>query len=77
MDAQTLEQVNEILGGTGFFGTFLMVPVVDGDFIVERPIATIERGTLNAVGDHFMIFQNASAHFAPNPGGSIGYDEHL
>ncbi|KAL5483591.1 hypothetical protein ACEPAI_8823 [Sanghuangporus weigelae] len=48
VDAATLEGANVEVNESGFFGTFVMVPVVDGDFIVERPIVTIERGTLNA-----------------------------
>lgn len=49
VDAGTLESANVEVNNSGFFGTFVMVPVVDGELIVERPIVTIERGTLNAV----------------------------
>jgi len=43
-----LQDINIQVCGNGFSGTFLLVPVVDGDFIVERPIATILTGSLNA-----------------------------
>lgn len=46
----TLESVNNQILTSGFFGTFLFAPVVDGDFIVERPIATLERGIVNGHG---------------------------
>ncbi|KLO13416.1 cephalosporin esterase [Schizopora paradoxa] len=48
--ASTLENVNNEILTSGFFGTFLFIPVVDGDFIVERPMATLERGTVNGHG---------------------------
>ena len=32
-----------------FMGTFTMNPVVDGDFIVERPTVTLRKGRTNVV----------------------------
>lgn len=48
VDAGTLEGANVDINESGFFGTFVMVPVVDGELIVERPIETILKGKLNA-----------------------------
>ena len=48
-DAGTLEGANVVINEAGFFGTFVMVPVIDGDFIVERPVQTILKGKLNGV----------------------------
>ena len=48
-DAGTLEGANVVINESGFFGTFVVVPVVGGDMIVERPIQTINRGRLNGV----------------------------
>ena len=49
VDVGTLQTANVDINESGFFGTFVMVVVVDGDLIVERPIQTIERGKLNPV----------------------------
>jgi hypothetical protein len=49
VDEATLETANEVINESGFFGIFVLVPVVDGEFIVERPIETIQRGRLNGV----------------------------
>lgn len=42
-DVNILEQINTDLRGSGFFGTFVFVPVVGGDFIKQRPTALRER----------------------------------
>ena len=52
-DAGTLEGANVVINEAGFFGTFVLVPVIDGDFIVERPVQTILKGKLNGVR-HFV-----------------------
>ena len=44
-----LEGANVNINEDGFFGVFVLVPVIDGDFIVESPTATIQKGTLNGV----------------------------
>ncbi len=31
-------------------GTYTFVPVVDGTFITERPLVTLQRGKVNGVG---------------------------
>lgn len=48
-DAGDLEIANIAINVEGFFGTFVTVPVVDGQFIAERPMQTISRGKLNGV----------------------------
>lgn len=49
VDAATLNYANGVIAALGFWGTFDQVPVVDGDFIVERPTTTMKRGKLNGV----------------------------
>lgn len=49
LNAGELEGINVAMCENGFSDTFLLVPVVDGDFIVERPVETILKGRLNAV----------------------------
>ena len=49
VDLNTLETVNFNIAASGFFGTFVFVPVVDGSFIVERPIQTLQEGKSNGV----------------------------
>ncbi|EPT00684.1 hypothetical protein FOMPIDRAFT_150510 [Fomitopsis schrenkii] len=46
-DASSLQAANTKLNLAGFFGIFTFVPVVDGEFIVERPTVTLERGHVN------------------------------
>jgi hypothetical protein len=41
--------VNNAIADADFFGVFVWVPVVDGSFIVERPIQTLSRGKVNGV----------------------------
>ncbi|EGN99360.1 hypothetical protein SERLA73DRAFT_108823 [Serpula lacrymans var. lacrymans S7.3] len=47
VDANTIQTINYDLAGTGFYGTYLFVPVVDGTFIVERPSVTLAKGLAN------------------------------
>lgn len=61
-DADALQTANVAINNEGFFGTFVMVPVVDGDFIVERPMQTISRGKLNGV----RVFRNLSKVMTQN-----------
>ncbi|EJC97529.1 alpha/beta-hydrolase [Fomitiporia mediterranea MF3/22] len=56
-NAGTLEGANVVINESGFYGTFVVVPVVGGDMIVERPIQTINRGRLN--GNAFLAVTNA------------------
>ncbi|EJC97368.1 alpha/beta-hydrolase [Fomitiporia mediterranea MF3/22] len=58
-DAGTLESANAVINESGFYGTFVVVPVVGGDMIVERPIQTINRGRLNGVRYPLSAITNA------------------
>ncbi|KAJ6577926.1 hypothetical protein B0H19DRAFT_572472 [Mycena capillaripes] len=40
-DATVLETANTNINLGGFFGTFLTVPVIDGDFITQRPTLSL------------------------------------
>ncbi|KAK0496860.1 Alpha/Beta hydrolase protein [Armillaria luteobubalina] len=46
-DVNVLEQINTDLCSSGFFGTFVFVPVVDGDFIKQRPTLALSDGKVN------------------------------
>ncbi|PBK93164.1 alpha/beta-hydrolase [Armillaria gallica] len=56
-DVNVLEQINVDLCGSGFFGTFVFVPVVDGDFIRQRPALALLEGKVN--GEALMSVTNA------------------
>ncbi|SJL12160.1 uncharacterized protein ARMOST_15581 [Armillaria ostoyae] len=56
-DVNVLEQININLCGSGFFGTFVFVPVVDGDFIKQRPALALLEGKVN--GEALMSITNA------------------
>ncbi|KAF9532662.1 cephalosporin esterase [Crepidotus variabilis] len=43
----TLENANNVINQSGFYGTFTSVPVVDGVFITERPSVLIKDGRVN------------------------------
>lgn len=55
-DVQNLENANVAINSIGFFGTFVTVPVIDGEFIVKRPQESIEAGELN--GDALYTITN-------------------
>ncbi|KAG9225201.1 hypothetical protein CCMSSC00406_0007032 [Pleurotus cornucopiae] len=42
-----LQTTNNKVNQAGFFGTFSTVPVVDGEFITERPTQALRRGRVN------------------------------
>ncbi|KAJ6492420.1 alpha beta-hydrolase [Mycena vitilis] len=46
-DATVLETANNNINIGGFFGTFLVIPVVDGDFITQRPTLSLIEGKVN------------------------------
>ena len=39
---------------SGFYQTFVFGPVVDGKFIVENPVVTLDRRTVNGVSFIFL-----------------------
>ncbi|KAJ7889187.1 alpha beta-hydrolase [Mycena leptocephala] len=46
-DVNSLENVNMNISAAGFFATSLFVPVVDGEFIVQRPTLSLAQGKVN------------------------------
>lgn len=48
-DVNTLENMYTNISFSGFYGTYLFVPVVDGTFIVERPTMTLNKKKFNGV----------------------------
>ena len=48
-DVNSLQSANVEINASGFFGTFVFVPVVDGSFITERPTELLKAGKVNGV----------------------------
>ncbi|KZP26485.1 alpha/beta-hydrolase [Athelia psychrophila] len=46
-DAQTLADIGETIDIDAFYTTFAFVPVIDGQFILERPTLTLDRREVN------------------------------
>jgi len=57
VDATALGKVGSTISLSSFFGTFIFVPVVDGTFIVERPVETLQKGNFN--GDVLLAVTNS------------------
>ncbi|KAK0496862.1 Alpha/Beta hydrolase protein [Armillaria luteobubalina] len=57
-DVDVLEQINIDLCISGFFGSFVFVPVVDGDFITQRPALALLEGKVN--GEALMTVTNTN-----------------
>ena len=51
VDQETLQQANVASSTLSFFGTFVSVPVIDGEFIQISPTEQITSGKLNGVSD--------------------------
>jgi len=49
VDIDTLQAANIKINLSGFFGTFVFVPVVDGTFIRDRPTEILKSGRVNGV----------------------------
>ncbi|KAJ7906506.1 Alpha/Beta hydrolase protein [Mycena leptocephala] len=47
VNATALETANTQITISGFYGTYLFVPVVDGSFITQRPTASLLQGAVN------------------------------
>ncbi|KAF7311954.1 Carboxylic ester hydrolase [Mycena indigotica] len=47
VDANSLETANSNINVAGFFGTFTLVPVIDGVFIRQRPTLALAQGKVN------------------------------
>ncbi|KAF8161671.1 Alpha/Beta hydrolase protein [Crassisporium funariophilum] len=46
-DVNALQAANTEINSSGFFGTFVFVPVIDGTFITERPTELLRQGKTN------------------------------
>lgn len=44
-----MEVANANISGAAFYGTFIFVPVVDGEFITQRPTISLAHGKVNGV----------------------------
>ncbi|KAI0094264.1 cephalosporin esterase [Irpex rosettiformis] len=49
VDVETLQAANVAINRSGFFGTFVVVPVVDGEFIQRSPSRQMTSGRLNGI----------------------------
>ncbi|KAF7375411.1 Carboxylic ester hydrolase [Mycena sanguinolenta] len=47
VDQSILQTANAAINNAGFYGTFTTVPVVDGEFIVQRPTLSLIEGKVN------------------------------
>jgi len=59
VDAPTLNKVNVNVSNSGFFGTCVFVPVVDGTLITQRPTELLRLGRVNGVGI-FLVFPKST-----------------
>lgn len=73
-DSKTLQTASYVISGSGVYGTYAFVPVVDGSFILERPTLTLSSGKKNGI--NLMVGNNANEGvlFAPK---NISSDEAL
>ena len=55
VDEGTLQNANVAINLSGFFGTFVLVPVIDGEFIIGSPSKQIESGRLNGVSIQHLV----------------------
>ncbi|KAJ7470971.1 Alpha/Beta hydrolase protein [Mycena latifolia] len=46
-DVNALEDANVNINGAAFYGTWMFVPVVDGEFITQRPTVSLAQGKVN------------------------------
>ncbi|KDR78749.1 hypothetical protein GALMADRAFT_63744 [Galerina marginata CBS 339.88] len=47
VDVATIQNANTVINKSGFFGTFVFVPVVDGTFITDRPTQLLKEKKVN------------------------------
>ncbi|KAJ6470437.1 alpha/beta-hydrolase [Mycena sanguinolenta] len=47
VDVDTLQTINTNITAAAFFGTFVVVPVIDGIFITQRPTLSLSEGKVN------------------------------
>jgi hypothetical protein len=48
-DADSLQAINIAINNGAFFGTYTLVPVVDGSYITQRPTLSLLQGKVNGV----------------------------
>ena len=65
VDAPTLNKVNVNVSNSGFFGTCVFVPVVDGTLITERPTELLRLGRVNGVSI-FLVFPKSTSWISFN-----------
>ncbi|KAK0215071.1 alpha/beta-hydrolase [Armillaria fumosa] len=56
--ASSLLEADTQIGFANFMGTYTFVPVVDGTFITERPMVTLQRGKVN--GEALLVTTNSN-----------------
>ncbi|KAJ6524284.1 Alpha/Beta hydrolase protein [Mycena vulgaris] len=56
-DVSALENANININGAAFFGSWMFVPVVDGEFITQRPTLSLAQGRVN--GKALLAVTNA------------------
>jgi len=56
VDSDTLSSANNAVALSAFYQTFVFVPVIDGEFIVENPVVTLDRRMVN--GDVLLSITN-------------------
>ncbi|KAL0956172.1 hypothetical protein HGRIS_002332 [Hohenbuehelia grisea] len=61
-DWSVLQAANVNITNSALFGTFPAIPVVDGDFITERPSVLLKRGKVN--GERLLAITNANEGFS-------------
>ncbi|KAF8157700.1 Alpha/Beta hydrolase protein [Mycena galopus ATCC 62051] len=58
VDQSILQTANAAINNAGFYGTFMTVPVVDGEFITQRPTLSLAEGKVN--GEVLMSTTNTN-----------------
>ena len=61
--SDTLSSANDAVALSAFYQTYVFVPVIDGKFIVENPVVTLDRKTVNGVSficHHLSIISGRS-----------------
>ncbi|TFY71855.1 hypothetical protein EVG20_g1158 [Dentipellis fragilis] len=65
VDATALVAAEAAVDSSNFLGLFSFVPVVDGEFLIERPTVTLKRGRLNAKAALISTNTHEGILFAP------------
>jgi len=63
VDSDTLNSANNAVTLSAFYQTYIFVPVIDGKFIVENPVVTLDRRMVNGVSficHHLSIISGRS-----------------